>query len=100
MSADERAAKLTEWMKENLQLTADQEPKVQEINLRYANKTEELRNSPDSRSQKFKKVKSYNDAKDDELKKLLTEQQFQTYQAKKEEVKEEFKAKAKEKRKE
>ena len=97
MPPAERAAMLTEWMKNNLQLTADQEKQAQEINLKYANKTEELRNSNGTRMQKFKKLKGYNESKDEELKKLFTTDQFKTYQAKKEEVKEEFKAKAKEK---
>jgi len=99
MPPDERAAKLTDWMKTNLQLTADQEKPVQEINLKYANKTEELRNSDEPRKEQFKKVKAYNEEKDAELKKLFTEEQFKLYQAKKEEVKEEFKTKAKEKKK-
>ena len=99
MPPADRAAKLTEWMKNNLQLTAEQEKPIHEINLKYANKTEELRNTDESRSQKFKKLKDYNEAKDKELKVLLTEDQYKTYQAKKEEVKEEFKAKAKEKKK-
>lgn len=98
MPPAERAAKLTAWMKSNLQLTADQETQAQEINLKYANKTEELRNSEGSRMQKFKKLKGYNESKDEELKKVFTAEQFKTYQAKKEEVKEEFKAKAKEKK--
>jgi hypothetical protein len=96
---DERAAKLTAWMKSNLQLTADQENPAQEINLKYANKTEDLRNSDEPRKEKFKKLKGYNAEKDDELKKLFTEEQFKLYLAKKEEVKEEFKTKAKQKKK-
>ena len=95
MPPTERAAKLTEWMKSNFQLTADQEKQAQEINLKYANKTEELRNSSGTRGQKFKKLKGYNESKDEELKKVFTAEQFKIYQAKKEEVKEEFKAKAK-----
>jgi hypothetical protein len=98
MPPTERAAKLTQWMKENLQLSADQEKQAQEINLKYANKTEELRNSNGTRMQKFKKLKGYNESKDEELKKVFTAEQFKTYQAKKEEVKDEFKAKAKEKK--
>ncbi len=54
---DERAAKLTDWMKTNLQLTAEQEKPVQEINLKYAIKTEELRNTEEPRKEKFKKLK-------------------------------------------
>ena len=99
LSPEERASKLTTWMKNNLQLTDEQEKSVHEINLKYAGKTEELRNSDEPKGQKFKKLKSYNDDKDKELKGLLTAEQFKTYQAKKEEVKEEFKAKANEKRK-
>ena len=34
MPPSERAAKLTEWMKNNLQLTAGQEKTVQEIQLK------------------------------------------------------------------
>ena len=99
MPPDERAAKLTDWMKTNLQLTAEQEKPVQEINLKYAIKTEELRNTDEPRKEKFKKIKGYNEEKDKELKKVFTEDQFKLYLAKKEEVKEEFKAKAKEKNK-
>jgi periplasmic protein CpxP/Spy len=99
MPPDERAAKLTDWMKTNLQLTAEQEKPVQEINLKYAIKTEELRNTDEPRKEKFKKLKGYNEEKDKELKKVFTEEQFKLYLAKKEEVKEEFKAKAKEKKK-
>jgi hypothetical protein len=98
MPPAERASKLTQWMKDNLQLTPDQEKQAQEINLKYANKTEELRSSTGTRMQKFKKLKSYNELKDEELKKVFTAEQFKTYQAKKEEVKEDFKAKAKEKK--
>jgi hypothetical protein len=99
MPPDERAAKLTDWMKTNLQLTAEQEKPAQEINLKYAIKTEELRNTDEARKEKFKMLKGYNEEKDQELKKLFTEEQFKLYLVKKEEVKEEFKAKAKEKKK-
>ena len=96
--AGERAAKLTEWMKDNLQLTAEQETQAQQINLKYANKTEELRNSNDSKTQKLKKVKAYKESKDKELQELFTAEQYKKYQAKKEEVKDDFKAKVKEKK--
>lgn len=96
---DQRASKLTEWMKTNLQLTADQEKQTQEINLKYANKTEELKNSSESKGQKLRKIKEYNESKESELKKVFTDEQFKIYQTKKEEIKDEFKAKAKEKRK-
>jgi hypothetical protein len=97
---EERAAKLTEWMKTNLQLTDDQVAQVSGINLKYAQKNEALRNSTEARAAKFKKLKGYDADKEAELKKLFTDEQFKIYQTKKEEIKEEFKEKAKEKRKE
>ncbi|HMG93576.1 MAG TPA: hypothetical protein VK589_26140 [Chryseolinea sp.] len=71
MPPAERAARPTEWMKNNLQLTAEQE-KFQEINLKYANKTEQLRNSDESRNQKFNRLKSHNEAKETDLKVSFT----------------------------
>jgi hypothetical protein len=44
-SAADRSTKLTDWMKTNLKLADDQVPKVQDINLKYANMVDELRNS-------------------------------------------------------
>ena len=70
-------------MKNNLQLTEDQEKSAQEINLKYANKTEELRNNDEGRTQKFKKLKGYNDAKDDELKKVTYGRTIQDVPSKK-----------------
>lgn len=95
--AADRAAKLTGWMKTNLQLTADQEPKVQDINLKYANKVDELKNNSAGRRQKMKMLKDDDAAKDAELKAVLTDSQFQTYLTKKDEIKKKMKQKAKDK---
>lgn len=97
-SAEERATQLTEWMKTNLQLTDDQTPKVQDINLRYANKMEELKSSTGARKQKMSQLKDDDAAKDAELKSVLNDNQFQMYQAKKNELKKKFKEKMKEKK--
>ena len=95
---EERATALTEWMKTNLQLTPDQEGSIQAINLKYANQNEELRNSGKSRMQKLNTLKSNDKAKDKELKAILTEDQFKTYESRKEEVREKFKEEAKARR--
>jgi len=95
----ERAEKITGWMKRNLSLTEDQVASVQEINLRYARKNEELRDDSSSRLQKAKKLKSNDEAKDKELKTLLSDEQFKTYQLKKDEIREELKEQAKENKK-
>jgi SMC interacting uncharacterized protein involved in chromosome segregation len=96
--AADRAAKLTEWMKTNLQLTAEQVSPVQEINLKYANKMDDLRKSSQGRRAKLQTLKSDNKAKDAELKKILTADQFKTYLAKKEEIKKKFKEDMKERK--
>ena len=96
--ASKRAAKLTEWMKTNLSLTADQEPKVQEINLKYATKVDEVKSSTDDRKKKKSTLKSNDAAKDAELKSVFNESQYQTYLSKKEEMKKKLKGKRKEKK--
>ncbi|HEX5168038.1 MAG TPA: hypothetical protein VFW11_02610 [Cyclobacteriaceae bacterium] len=95
---EQRAVALTEWMKTNLQLMPDQEGTIQSINLKYANLNEGLRTSSKSRMQKFKALKSNDQAKDDELKVVLTDEQFKIYESRKEELKEKFKEEARERR--
>ncbi|HEV8507584.1 MAG TPA: hypothetical protein VGQ53_19365, partial [Chitinophagaceae bacterium] len=53
LTPEERATKITEWMKTNLQLNNDQATQVQTINLKYANKTQELQTHSMSRKQKM-----------------------------------------------
>jgi hypothetical protein len=85
-------------MKTNLQLTAEQAAPVQEINLKYANKMDDLRKSSQGRRAKMQTLKSDNKAKDAELKKILTADQFKTYLAKKDEIKKKFKEEMKERK--
>lgn len=94
----ERAASITEWMKTNLQLTEEQVPKVETINLKYANLTEDLRTSTAGKKQKMKTLKQNDQAKDAELKLVLTESQYKTYTIRKNEIKEKVKEKAKAKK--
>ncbi|WP_336516912.1 hypothetical protein [Pollutibacter soli] len=94
----ERAARLTEWMNTNLSLTDAQLPEVQKINLKYANKNEEIKNSSGSKMQKGKAVKANDKAKDSELSSVLNPDQYKTYQDKKAELREKFKEEAKKKR--
>jgi hypothetical protein len=94
----ERADKLTEWMKTNLKLEDNQALQVQGINIKYANKTEQLQNSTLSKQQKLQALKADDTARDKELKMVMTEQQFNTYLAKKDEVKKQMKANLKAKK--
>ncbi|SMO82175.1 hypothetical protein SAMN06265350_1141 [Solitalea koreensis] len=89
-TAEERSTKLTEWMKTNLHLTAEQVPKVHDINLKYAKKTDDLMLGNHSKEDKMHITKVNNQAKEGELKMVFTEDQFKTYKAKKEEMKKEI----------
>ena len=97
-SASERATKLTDWMKTNLQLTDDQVPKVQDINMKYANKMEELKNSGVAKRQKLQMLKNNDVAKDAELKQVFTDSQYKTYMTKKDELKKKLKEEMKERK--
>lgn len=92
---EERAQKLTEWMKNNLQLDAKQVESVQAINLKYANKTQELMGGSMSKMQKKRALKADGDARDRELKQVLTAEQFQSWLTKKEDAKKFIKEKLK-----
>jgi hypothetical protein len=88
--AAERSAKLTEWMRINLNLTDKQLPAVRDINLKYAKKMDALQTSALPKSEKMKQITDNDKAKDKELKDILTDSQFQTYLSKKQEIKKKF----------
>ena len=95
-SPEQRAAKITEWMKTNLKLSEDQVTKVGEINNRYAMKVDDIRKSTPDKKQKKSSIKALDKDKDGELKAVLSDDQFKSYLAKKEEMKEQIKQKKKE----
>lgn len=83
---EERAKRQTEMMKENLSLTAAQEPKVSAINLKYANKMEDVRKITDTAVMR-KTAQNLNKQKEGELKAILTADQFKSYLKQVEEMK-------------
>ena len=93
MTAEEQATKMTDWMKTNLKLTDAQVPQVQAINLKYANKMNETGNSTLSKQEKMSSMKADASSKDSEMKGVLKADQYQTYLAKKEQMKKEMKEK-------
>jgi hypothetical protein len=94
-SPDARASKTTEWMKTNLNLTPDQVSKVQDINMKYAVRMDSLKKTIADIPDRSVGVKSESDARDAELKGVLTDQQYKTYLDKKAELKEKYKDKMK-----
>jgi hypothetical protein len=92
---EERAQKLTEWMTKTLQLGDKQVESVQAINLKYANKTQELMGGSMSKPQIKRALRADGDARDRELKQVFTAQQFQDWLVKKEDAKKYIKEKMK-----
>lgn len=86
LTAEQRAQKWTDWMKTELALTTEQEPKVHAINVKYAGQMEDIKAEGGDRRSRFKEAKGNNKAKDEELKAVLTPDQFTKYTEKKQEM--------------
>jgi hypothetical protein len=95
---EERAGKMTQWMKTNFQLSDSQVSKVQDVNLKYAKKTQGLQTTTLSRKEKMQILKDNDKAKDAELKNVLTADQYSAYQVKKDEIRKQMKEKMRDKK--
>jgi len=95
---EERAGKMTQWMKTNLQLSDSQVLQVQDINLEYAKKMQGLQTTTLSRKEKMQVLKDNDKAKDAELKNLFTADQYNAYQVKKEEIRKQMKERMRDKK--
>jgi len=91
-SPEQRAQLQSNAMKTKLDLNDTQYQQVSAINLEYAKKGEEIKNSGGGKFSKFRKFKSMMSDKDAKFKKVLTPDQYTTY----EEMKKEMMDKAKE----
>jgi hypothetical protein len=87
LSPEERASKQTEWMKNYLNLSADQMPKVEEINLRYSNKMQDIFESPQTKTEKNEAAKELFEKKSEELEGIFTEKQYGAYKIKENDMK-------------
>ncbi len=97
LSPEERARFQTEWMKQNLSLSEDQLVQIEPLNLKYAQKMEEVKASS-RKIGKLKKAKAIMDEKDGQLKKILTKDQFNVYLEKREEMRDKMKEAAKQRK--
>jgi len=75
-----RAAALTEKMQATLPLRDDQVSSVQAINLKYAQKNQQIWSGTDGRWAKFRALKSSQKEKDKEMKAVLDKDQYKKYQ--------------------
>ena len=96
---EERAQFQTDYMKESLSLKGDQETKVHDINIKYAEKIQEVYEAPTSNEQKVKSMKRINGEKEAELKLILKPDQYATYEKNKAAMKEKIRERIQEKEK-
>lgn len=94
---EERATLQTDWMKNNLSLDAKATDAVSAINLKYAKETQALMDSGGPKLGKMITFRRNSDAKDAELRALLTPQQYSQYEQKKTQMEEMVKQKVMEK---
>jgi hypothetical protein len=93
-----RANKITDWMKTNLKLEDSQVPLVQNINLECARQIQGLQSNPQAtRQQKMIAIQANEQNRDDALRKVLTQDQFATWQTKKRKFKYKWREKIREK---
>jgi hypothetical protein len=85
---EQRAKALTEMMKTKIGLTPEQTGKVAELNLTYAKKMDPLIKGSAGPLVRMREMKQINEAKEAELKQILSPPQFDKYLASKEEMRE------------
>src|SRR5262249_24124684 len=84
----ERAAAQTAMMKTKLGLTDEQSAKISALNLKYAEKMDPIIKGSEGPLMKMKDARAVETQKENELKALLSPDQFQKFQAAKEEMRE------------
>lgn len=96
---EQRAKALTEIIKTKVGLTPEQTGKVMDLNLEYAKKMDPLIKGSAGPLVRMREMKQINQAKEAELKQVLSPQQFEKYLASKEEMREKLVEKVEEKSK-
>ena len=87
MTPEDRAAKQTEMMAKQLDLTADQQAKIQAINLKYSQQMATKQSqAKEDRQQNMENMKTQMEAKNAEIKQVLTPEQFDKWQAQRKEM--------------
>lgn len=81
-----------EAYKAKLNLSPEQETKVEEINMNYLEALAELKSEGGSKLSKYKKFKQASSDKDKQMKALLNKEQYEIYKQQQEEMKKEIKS--------
>jgi hypothetical protein len=86
----ERASLQTELMKSKLALTPEQTQAVADLNLKYANRMEPIIKGSSNSLSKMFQMRKINNEKETELKRILSSQQWQTFDASRDEMRQNF----------
>ena len=76
---------------EELNLSEEQKPKVEEINMTYFEGLSNLKKSDASKLERYKTFKTLSTRRDDEMKKVLTKEQYAIYRENQQEQRKNFK---------
>jgi Spy/CpxP family protein refolding chaperone len=76
---------------EKLNLTEEQKPKVEEINMTYFEGLSSIKKTNGSKLEKYRSFKSLSSTRDEEMKKVLTKEQYTIYKENQQEQRENFK---------
>ena len=77
---EDKANRQTEKLAQDLALSADQKAKVAELNIGIARKNDAILNNPNlTADQKKEHLQGNNNAQREQLKMILTEEQYKTY---------------------
>jgi hypothetical protein len=86
----ERASLQTELMKSMLALTPEQTQTVADLNLKYANRMEPIIKGSSSSLTKMFEMRKINNEKETELKHILSSQQWEKFEASRDEMRQQF----------
>jgi len=94
LTEDQKKALKTkmEAFKAELKLTAEQQPKFEEINLQFFEELAKLKQDDGSRLSKYRKLKAATNDRNKKVKDLLTAEQYRVFQAHQTEMKDELKS--------
>lgn len=81
-----------EAYKVKLNLSPEQETKVEDINMNYFEALSKLKSEDGSKLSKYKKFKQANSDKDRQMKAVLNNEQYETYKQQQKEMKQEIKS--------
>lgn len=93
--SDEQKKEFKEKMeayKAELNLSSEQQPKFEDINLQFAEELSKLKESSGSKLSKYKKLKAITNERNKKMKDILTAEQYKIFQSHQDELKKELKS--------